>query len=232
MDFLETPRFPEPLAAYYTGGPCFTTEIVRLPSGFEQRNAPWSSPLHRYEITSAFKKREELADILAFFTCVRGRWCAFRFKDLADYTSSAVSTVPQLTDQWIGQGDGKQASFQLIKTRRAGELCTVRVIQKPVAGTVQIAVDGFMQENLHVEYSTGMITFAENAIPPAGAVITAGFEFDTPCRLGSDQLLVQYQPGGLGSFSLSMVEVRLPLTVLPVNTKAAPAQASAEEIHA
>src|SRR5438067_2142269 len=111
MLFLESPRFPEHLAAYYSGGPCFSTEIVRLPNGFEQRNAPWSSPLRRYDITSSLKSTAECADMLDFFNSVRGRWCAFRFKDRLEYTSATKGEAIQPTDQKVGMGNGQQAYF-------------------------------------------------------------------------------------------------------------------------
>src|SRR5277367_4513749 len=103
MIFLESPCFPELIAAYYSGGPCFYTEIVRLPNGFEQRNAPWSSPLRRYEITSSLKSTLECVDILDFFNSVRGRWCAFRFRDRLDCTSSPGGHPIRPTDQILGE---------------------------------------------------------------------------------------------------------------------------------
>jgi uncharacterized protein (TIGR02217 family) len=101
-----------------------------------------------------------------------------------------------------------------VKTITVGDLCDERIIQKPVVGTVQIAVDSVLADNVHVDHSTGVITFAEDAVPAFGAVITAGFEFDIPCRFESDQLLIHYQHGDLGSFTVPLVEVRLPLVPL------------------
>ena len=42
-DFLETPRFPFALALNgFSGGPGFSTGIVEMASGDEQRNAQWA----------------------------------------------------------------------------------------------------------------------------------------------------------------------------------------------
>lgn len=35
---------------------------------------------------------------------------------------------------------------------------------------------------------TGVVTFAPGAIPPPGAAVTAGFQFDVPVRFDTDDL--------------------------------------------
>lgn len=208
MSFLESPRFPEHIGQYSTGGPCFQTDIVRLMSGMEQRNATWSTPLHRFDITSGIQTREDLMAVLAFFKQVRGRSIGFRFKDPLDFSSSLDVITP--TDQLIGIGDGETQRFQLIKTTALGELKQVRVIQKPVPGTVMVAVNS-MTKDVDIDFTTGLLYF--NQAPKIGAMITAGFEFDVPCRFDTDQLCIGLQHGELGSFSLPLLEIRLPLAL-------------------
>ena len=48
-------------------------------------------------------------------------------------------------DQAIGEGDGREAEFQLVKRYGSGLRDYVRAITKPVAGTVRLAVDGIEQ---------------------------------------------------------------------------------------
>lgn len=212
MDFLEFPRFPDIALQQVSGGPCFFTEVVQLGSGQEQRNAGWTRPLHRYEISSSMKTPAELQAVLVFFEHVRGRWLPFRFKDLLDFSSALSGAIITVTDQIIGTGDGVQCAFQLIKTTKLGELTQVRVIQKPVQGTVMVAVDGIEEKQLEIDTTTGVITFAEP--PPQHSMITAGFEFDVPCRFDQDQFFIHLQPGLLGSFTAQLTEVRLPVTAL------------------
>jgi uncharacterized protein (TIGR02217 family) len=65
----------------------------------------------------------------------------------------------------------------------------VRPIQKPVGGTVRVAVAGVEQAigpAFTCDPTTGLVTFA--APPPPGAAVTAGFEFDVPVRFDTDEL--------------------------------------------
>jgi len=207
MNFLESPRFPGTMAQHALRHLSFLTEVVGLASGSEQRNALWSQPLRRYEVGANFQTQAELNQLLAFFQLARGRFLPFRFRDSLDFNSNSLGHGVTATDQMAGWGDGLQRAFQLIKTTRLGEIEQIRVIQKPVPGTVIVAVDGALEKQVTVECSTGVITFAEP--PPLGAAITAGFEFDVPCRFDSDQLSVSLQPPDLGSFTLLLTEVRL-----------------------
>jgi len=61
---------------------------------------------------------------------------------------------------------------------------------KPVAGTVRVAVDGLEQgaAAFGCDAATGLVSFAPGAIPPPGAAVTAGFEFDVPVRFDTDDL--------------------------------------------
>lgn len=202
MSFLESPRFPTAIGLHSTVGVCFQTDIVCLQNGFEQRNAHWAFPLRRYEVTSGVQSKGELVEILTFFNTVKGRWRAFRFKDCLDDRSSSGEQGISPLDQILGQGDGQLCDFQLIQT--LGE--DTRCIQKPVPNTVQVAMDGRVTE-VAVDYTTGRIHFSEP--PELGTVITAGFEFDVPCRFDTDQLAISLQSPHLGSYTLPLVEVRL-----------------------
>jgi uncharacterized protein (TIGR02217 family) len=58
--------------------------------------------------------------------------------------------------------------------------------------------------------ATGRVTFAADAVPPMGAAVTAGFEFDVPVRFDTDELTVD-----LAAFTAGEVP-RIPLIeILP-----------------
>jgi len=71
--------------------------------------------------------------------------------------------------------------FQLVKTY--GDVA--RPIAKPVEGSVVVAVDGDGVE-AEVDVETGAVTL--DAAPDEGAVVTAGFLFDTPVRFDADRI--------------------------------------------
>jgi uncharacterized protein (TIGR02217 family) len=129
--------------------------------------------------------------VIAFFEERRGRLYGFRWRDRSDYTSGVPGASVTPLDQGIGQGDGSNAAFQLIKTYGASFAPYAREILKPVQGTVRVAVAGVEKtaaSDFTVDATTGTLTFTPMSIPPAGAAITAGYLFDVPVRFDTDYL--------------------------------------------
>lgn len=177
--------FPIEIGQQASVAPSFSTDIVTSASGFEARNANWAQARLRFDAGPGVRSDQELETLLAFFRARRGPAVGFRFRDPYDYSSNGMTGPPTAIDQEIGRGDGITDGFSLSKKYGAGE---VRRITRPVSGTVRVAVNG-------VETSTGW-TVEEKATlrfasaPPAGAVVTAGFLFDTPVRFADDRIEV------------------------------------------
>jgi uncharacterized protein (TIGR02217 family) len=112
----------------------------------------------------------------------------FRFRDPVDWKSCAPSQTISATDQALGVGDGDKTAFQLVKRYADSEAFRDRVIVKPVEGAVLAAADGVLTTAFEVDWGTGVVTF--DAPPDDGAILTAGFEFDTPVRFDADRLEV------------------------------------------
>ncbi len=208
MNFHEV-TFPLAIAFQSTGGPVRRTEIVTLGSGHEERNAVWAGSRRRYDVGSGVRTLDDLAGVIAFFEARRGQLYGFRFKDFADCKSCAPGAVPAAGDQVIGRGDGETAAFALKKHYSDLGGAYVRTIAKPVPGSVQVAVDGVaLAHAWNVEAATGLVTFAS---PPAeGAVITAGFAFDTPVRFDTDALSINLASFAAGEMaSIPLVEILL-----------------------
>lgn len=101
--------------------------------------------------------------------------------------------------------------FQIIKTYLAG-LTTEREISKPVDGTVLVAVDGTLQTlttDYTIDHTTGIITFVNGSVPLAAEDVTVGYEFDVPCRFGSDRLNINYNAYSVGDTNVPIIEVRI-----------------------
>lgn len=164
------------------GGPTYSTQVVEVDSGRENRNATWSHALGEWDVGARTYNRTEIDSLLAFFRARQGRLVGFRFKDWADY----VGTV-----EGIGGGDAVTVAFQLSKVYTSGSASITRKISKPVAGTVVIYVNGVVQASgWAVDTTTGIITFA--VAPAAGLPITADFEFDVPVRFDSDKFQARF----------------------------------------
>lgn len=199
MSEFHEARLPARLAFGCTGGVERRTEVVALASGFESRTSPWAHGRRRYLIATAARPLDEIAELLAFFEARGGRLAGFRFRDPTDFKSCAPSAQPAADDQPIGVGDGSRTTFQLSK---AG-----RIIAKPVAGAVKVAVAG-VAAPFALDATTGLVTLL--APPAAGAAVTAGFAFDTPVRFDLDRLDVTMEGFGAARVTACpLVEVRV-----------------------
>ncbi len=205
-------RFPTAISRGSQGGPERRTDVVTLGSGFEERNARWADSRRSYNAGYGVKSIDDLHAVIAFFEERRGRLTGFRWRDYTDSKSCQPSHAPAVTDQSIGTGDGVRSTYQLTKVYGSAFAPWTRTITKPVADTVLVAVGGVTQPaaNVIIDYTSGLITFQPTQIPPAGAAITAGFEFDVPVRFDTDKLDISLQGFTHGAIPhIPVIEVRL-----------------------
>lgn len=209
MAFHEV-RLPARLAFGSTGGVERRTEIITLGSGHERRSTPWAQGRRRYLIGANLRSLDDMAALTAFFEARRGRLYGFRFRDFADFKSCAPGQAPDPEDQILGQGDGMRTAFELVKRYGDGEDASTRRITKPVEGTVRIAVAGAALPDgaFAVDSAAGAVTL--DAPPGDGAVVTAGFEFDTPVRFDADRIEVTLESFEAGRMAaVPLIEVRV-----------------------
>ena len=197
-------QFPIEIGQEASVSPGFSTNIVTSASGYEARNANWTQARLRFDAGPGIRGEAELETLIAFFRARRGPAVGFRFRDPYDSSSSEMTGAPSATDQVIGEGDGVTDRFALVKQYGAGEL---RRITRPVAGSVQIAVDG---SELTTGWTLAEAGFVEFASPPgAGASVTAGFLFDVPVRFAEDRIEVNRTTFLAGEApSVPLLEVR------------------------
>lgn len=212
MSFHEV-RFPTEISRGATGGPERRTDVVVLGSGFEERNARWADARRSYNAGYGVRSLDDLHAVIAFFEERRGRLYGFRWKDHADWKSCPPGSAPTPTDQVIGTGDGVTASFALSKRYGALHAPYLRPIAKPVVETVLVAVTDVPQAEgtaFDVDHASGLVVFRPGHIPPVGAVVTAGFEFDVPVRFDTDKLELNLTGFSHGAIpSIPIVELRL-----------------------
>lgn len=203
-------RFPADLSFGALGGPERRTEIVALANGHEERNTPWAQARRRYDAGLGLRALDDVERLIAFFEARQGMLHAFRWKDWADHRSAPASAEIAPTDQQIGTGDGRTTSFGLAKTYRSGGFAARRVITKPVAGTVRLAIGGIEQapdSGWTLDALSGRVTFASP--PAAGAEVTAGYAFDVPVRFDTDLIQVSVASFRAGEVPrVPVIEVR------------------------
>jgi len=186
--------FPPYVARGATGGPSFSTQVVALASGAEQRNVLWANARGRWNISTGIRTRAQMLEVIAFFHIVKGRGYSFRFRDWNDYQAADMPMVEVTTTVW-----------QLVKRYTIAGFEHVRTITKPVPGTVTIKVNGTPVTPADIDHLTGRVTFAS----APSAAPTASFEFDVPARFDTDHLPVQANAWDQQVVSqIDLVEVR------------------------
>lgn len=204
MSGFDEVLLPLPFALGASGGPERRVDIVTLGSGREARNTPWVHGRRRYDIGGAVRTLDELHELVAFFEARRGPLRGFRFRDPFDWKSCAPSVAISPGDQIIGEGDGVRTAFQLIKGYGAYQ----RPIGKPVSGSVRVAIDGdeLTADAFAVNAATGAVNL--DVAPEVGAVVSAGFCFDTPVRFDIARLDLSLDGFGAGrALAVPLVEL-------------------------
>ncbi|TDQ63818.1 uncharacterized protein (TIGR02217 family) [Maritalea mobilis] len=200
-------RFPINIALGARGGPQWSTDIVSLVSGAEERNTRCAQSRRKYNAGYGVKSAADMRQILSFFEERRGRFHGFLFRDPLDHRSSQETVTPY--DQDLGFGDGSQTEFQLIKHYGSAFDPYARQIKKPVAASVRVAVNGSelaVGDDFTVDETTGILSFA--SAPLSGASLTAGFEFDVPVRFDTDHLDVELSSFDAGLIpSIPLIEI-------------------------
>ena len=111
---------------------------------------------------------DDIEALIAFFEARGGMLHGFRWKDWADYKSSPPSQPVGPLDQVLGRGDGVSRSFQLRKTYASGEFSAERLITKPVATTLRVAIGGVEQPQALAWTLAGEGVLTFTTPPPKG----------------------------------------------------------------
>jgi uncharacterized protein (TIGR02217 family) len=196
--------FPIEIGAEASVAPAFSTNVVTSASGNEFRNANWRQARLRFDAGPGVRSDSDIEALIAFFRARHGAAVGFRFRDPYDFSSNGMTASPTCTDQQIGTGDGTAIRFSLIKTYAGGEQ---RLITRPVAGSVRVAVDGAEQVADWTLEPMGQVLF--ETPPPAGSRVAAGFLFDVPVRFAEDRLEVNRATFQAGEApSVPLIEIR------------------------
>lgn len=205
--------FPLDIALRSAGGPERRTEIVTLGSGREERNARWAHSRRRYDAGYGTKTHAELTQVVSFFEERRGRLYGFRWRDRLDHSSAVAGNTVTPLDQVLGTGDGSTATFVLGKTYGGTHAPYRRPIEKPVEGSVRVAVAGSeMVEGVAFtcDPASGTVTFLPGHLPAVGAAVSAGFLFDVPVRFDTDYLEVDLAAFAAGAIpKIPLIEIKL-----------------------
>ncbi|WP_339345662.1 DUF2460 domain-containing protein [uncultured Sphingomonas sp.] len=193
VEAFDDVAFPLALGREAEVTPTFSTSVTTSGGGRETRQVAWAQARTRYDVGPGVRSEGDVAALLAFFRARHGPARGFRLRDPFDWHAEG---------ERIGTGDGTTRSFPLV--RRYG--AAARRITRPVTGTVRIAIDGQPTQAFAVA-AAGMVTL--DTAPPAGAAVTATFDFDVPVRFAEDELTVSRATHLAGAVpSVPLIEVR------------------------
>jgi uncharacterized protein (TIGR02217 family) len=202
-------QFPTSVSYGSSGGPRRLTQVVSLKSGFEERNQSWIYSRHEYDAGMGLRELKHIEQVLAFWEARSGALYGFRWKDWSDFKSGGIASPVACTDQLLGVGNGSNKVFQLTKRYISGAREYARPINKPVAGTVLLGLNGVNQlTGWTVDTTTGIVTFG--TAPGSGVSVTAGFEFDVPSRFADESLSISLEGWQAGAVqSIRIIEIRV-----------------------
>ena len=190
MQAFDDVRYPLALGLDAKVAPEFSTSITITASGFERRTSVWGNALLRFDVGPGVRSEADMSTLIAFFRARRGAARGFRLTDPTDSSSHAMTATPTATDQFLGTGDGVNASFPLVKCYgepgASGDCVQTRRITRPQAGSVLVSLNGTPATSGWTLSPGGMIAFA--TAPAAGVSVRAGFLFDVPVRFELDRI--------------------------------------------
>ena len=206
MVFLESPRFPDNIAFGATVGPSYLTVVTSVYSGRDGRIPAWSQARIRFDVGRRAMNVADTATLDAFFRAVKGRAYGFRIKDWTDFTADVTTGVCSKVSSGV---------YQLGKAYITGALSETRMIQKPVAGSVQIYKNGvLLTSGVSLDTTTGLATITP--APGGTDLLTWAGQFDVPVRFDADDMKKQIidRSGRTGDLivdwgSIPLIEVRI-----------------------
>lgn len=216
-------RFPLTVGAGCTFGPSYSTDIVTMPNGAEQRNVNWSYPRCSGSVSMGVKEEADFYKLLTFFHNRCGKAYGFRFYDYFDHEGNR---------EYLGRGDGNNKTFQLRKFYIDEELWIAkeRKIVKPVQGKLHVyclaipvdqelswqraaeiraKAEGEEQQfTWSCDYTTGVVSF--NIAPAEDTLVLASFQFDVPVRFDTDSMAANWElVQAAGWTDIPLIELKL-----------------------
>lgn len=215
--------FPPDISTGVVGGPKFQNVAVTTGSGWTSVNQDWQDPLREYDCEHLFEVDAERDLLLSWFHIMGGTAHTFLFLDYSDGLCGCVFDNDDWTEvsrQLIGEGDGVEDEFQLIKTYEIATGVTYdRVITKPAGqqdldpvSNPKIYVNNVLQvedTDYELDYSTGIVTFLPGHIPAVGHDIEWVGPFYVKVRFRVDTAKIMLNGEGSGSWAgIGLIEDR------------------------
>jgi uncharacterized protein (TIGR02217 family) len=206
-------QFPSSISQGAVGGMRFSTTVISLSSGSEHRNINWSASRGKWDVKHGLKTQFQIEQLIDFFAARYGRAYGFRFKDWIDYRVPRWEYAPGdlFPIPIMFTTDGHTPSFQITKFYGDVNRGYLRIIQKPVAGSVVVLRNGaqILPPQWSVDVTTGIVTLAASIYTTVGTQIGLACEFDVPVRFDTDEMQTTITTTEIYSWdAVPIVEIR------------------------
>ena len=185
-DFLEE-RLPIDARMGASYADEFAVEITTTRGGSESRRLIHPYPVRHFTINYTLDHDDLWTRVIGLYHRAYGMYAGFRVRCLDDYSTQGTCGTPTAFDQPMRRISA--GLYQVQKQYGAGATplaigLPVRSIFKPVAGTLAVAKNGTqIVSGVTVNTTTGRVT--NSPAPLITDLVTAGCEFDLPCRFNS-----------------------------------------------
>jgi uncharacterized protein (TIGR02217 family) len=198
IGFLESPRFPDEIAAWLQGGRGSLTIVTETYGGYEYRNSPWRYPRGRWNIGAALRTAAaagvslSMQDLYDFALNCIGQLNGFRLfapLDQSDAGHGVLGTT--------GLAVSATTAYQMYKNVTSGNNSVQLKVLKPVATAdtrnnvaipaMKIYNNGVLQTvttDYTINAATGVVTFTSQ--PTVGHTLTWVGYYDIPVRFNKD----------------------------------------------
>jgi len=167
----------------------YAVMITQTAGGAEYRKLVHAFPMRSWVINFTLLRDDLAARVLALYHRAFGKYAGFRVRCEDDFSTSADGrSAHNEADQTLTRLSA--GVYQLRKEYGSGATPLgigrpARIIYKPVAGTVLIAVNGTPKSTgISVNAATGQVTIS-SPTPSIGDTVTGGCQFDIPARFNS-----------------------------------------------
>jgi uncharacterized protein (TIGR02217 family) len=213
-------RFPTDWSYGSTGGPEFSTRVIKMLSGGERRNQRWLYAQTRFDLAYGVKAQDDLDFLITFFMVRRAKAIGFRLRDPRNYIATD-EVCPEI--ETTSDGD----DYQLVKNHTDDGGTYDEKVTKPVGDdgdgypigqatdTVVVKVGGVTQTkgvDYTLDYATGILTFLAGSIPSGSSgesAVTWSGQFDLAVRFDTDLLSRRYADYQAGSATVPIVGIPL-----------------------
>jgi len=186
MAFSEE-RFNTEIRYGFVGGPQYSTDVVGVASGYEQRNSNWLDSRGVWRLGDDILEKAEWDALTAFFKARKGMADGFRMKDWGDFECSIVQGVLVASD--ATPSTCVNAALNKRYTSTGGSISD-RPIKKPVPGQHVAYINSAVDSGATFNTVNGTVTFsattkAITAITKAnpGVVTAVGHGFSTSDKI-------------------------------------------------